>query len=71
MFDLFKEGIADALGFVVGCLLGYGLGRLIGWDIFAQGYGLSSMGAIALVGIGGGIGLQAAREILCKSDTKE
>jgi hypothetical protein len=29
------------------------------------------MGAIALVGIGGGVGLQAARKTLGKSDTKE
>ena len=55
------EGLTDAIGFVVGSLLGYGLGALLGLDLFAEGYGTGSIVAIALVGIGGGMGLQAAR----------
>ena len=55
------EGLTDAIGFVVGALLGYGLGVGLGLNIFAEGYGTSSIAAIVLVGIGGGIGLQAAR----------
>ena len=59
--DFFAVGLSDALGFLVGALSGYGLGRLLGLDTFAPGYGASSIGAILLVGWGGGLGLQLAR----------
>jgi len=55
------EGVSDAVGFVGGALLGFWAGRLIGWDIFAPGYGNASIGGIVLVGFGGGLGLQLAR----------
>ena len=55
------EGLTDAIGFVVGALLGYGVGAAFGLDLFAPGYGTGSIIAIMLVGIGGGMGLQAAR----------
>ena len=55
------EGLTDAIGFVVGALLGYGLGVGLGLNIFAEGYGTSSIAAIVLVGIGGDMDLQAAR----------
>jgi hypothetical protein len=58
---LLLEGISDAMGFVVGALLGFGLGQLLGLDIFAPGYGNSSLFGIVLVGLGGGTGLQVAR----------
>ena len=58
---LLIEGLTDAVGFVVGALLGWGLASLIGWNLFAEGYGSGSIGAIVLVGLGGGLGLQAAR----------
>ena len=58
---LWMEGVSDAVGFMAGALLGYGLGRLLGLDIFAEGYGNSAIGGILLVGIGGGLGLQLAR----------
>ncbi|MDB5885308.1 MAG: hypothetical protein JWR74_1479 [Polaromonas sp.] len=58
---LWVEGVADAVGFLGGALLGYWLGRLLGLDIFAEGYGNSAIGGILLVGIGGGLGLQLAR----------
>ncbi len=55
------EGLSDAAGFVVGGLLGYGLGRLLGLDLFASGYGPTTLAAIVLIGLFGGGGLQAAR----------
>ena len=58
---LWLEGLSDAVGFVGGALLGFWVGRLLGLDIFAQGYGNSTLGAIVLVGLGGGLGLQLAR----------
>jgi len=61
MWQQLAEGLGDAIGFVVGSLLGYGLGQLLGLQLFAEGYSSSSMLAIALVGLGGGLGLQAAR----------
>jgi hypothetical protein len=55
------EGISDAVGFVGGALLGFWAGRLLGLDIFAPGYGTGSIGGILLVGLGGGLGLHAAK----------
>jgi membrane protein YqaA with SNARE-associated domain len=64
-------GIFDAIGFVIGCLTGYGLGQLIGMDVFARGYDNSSMGGIVLVGLGGGLGLQMARRWQQGRDRKD
>ena len=61
MFASLIEGLTDAIGFMVGALLGYGIGAALGLDLFAPGYGTGSIIAILLVGIGGGMGLQAAR----------
>ena len=55
------EGVSDAIGFVSGALLGFWAGQLLGLDVFSPGYDASSLGGIALVGIGGGLGLQVAR----------
>ena len=59
--QLLLEGVSDAVGFVGGALAGYWLGQLLGWDIFSEGYSGTSIGAIVLVGLGGGGGLQLAR----------
>ena len=40
---------------------GFWATRLLGWDIFAEGYGTGSILGIALVGLGGGLGLHLAR----------
>ncbi len=58
---LWMEGVSDAVGFLAGALLGFWVGRLLGLNIFAEGYGNSALGGIVLVGLGGGLGLQAAR----------
>ena len=59
--NLFLDGLCDAAGFVAGALIGFGLGRLLGLDIFAPGYGNASLGGILLAGLGGGVGVQLAR----------
>lgn len=59
--SLLVEGLSDAIGFIGGALLGYWIGRLLGLNIFAEGYGNSTIGGIVLVGLGGGLGLQLAR----------
>jgi len=58
---LLIEGLSDAIGFVGGALVGFWLGTLLGWDLFAPGYGTTTVLAIALVGLSAGLGLQAAR----------
>ena len=58
---LLANGVADAVGFVGGALLGFWAGRWLGVDIFAPGYGTASLIGIALVGLGGGLGLHGAR----------
>ena len=68
--SLLIEGVSDAVGFIGGALLGFWIGRLIGLDIFAAGYGNASVGGIVLVGIGGGLGLQLARRWRKSSATK-
>ncbi|EJL90008.1 hypothetical protein PMI15_00403 [Polaromonas sp. CF318] len=59
--SMLLEGLSDAVGFVGGALLGFWAGRLLGLDIFADGYGNAAIGGIVLVGLGGGGGLQLAR----------
>ena len=59
--SLLMEGLSDAIGFVGGALLGFWVGRLFGLNIFDAGYSNSSIFGIVLVGLGGGLGLQAAR----------
>jgi uncharacterized membrane protein len=59
--SMLLEGLSDALGFVGGALLGFWTAQLLGWDIFDTGYSNSSIFGIVLVGLGGGLGLQAAR----------
>jgi predicted lipid-binding transport protein (Tim44 family) len=69
--NLLLEGVSDAVGFVGGALLGFWLGRLLGLDIFAAGYGIASMGGILLVGLGGGAGLKLARHWRAKQNAKD
>mgnify|MGYP003334893817 CR=1 FL=1 len=71
MWKYLAEGLTDAAGFVVGSLLGYGLGQLLGLQLFAEGYSAGSIVAIALVGLGGGLGLQAARFFRGKGEIGE
>jgi len=68
--SLLIEGLSDAIGFVGGALLGYWIGHLLGFDIFTAGYSNTSIVGIALVGLGGGLGLQVARRWRNRSGTK-
>ena len=61
MNPLLLEGLTDAIGFLAGVLLAWAVGRLLGFDPMAQGWGGSSVIGIALAGLGGGAGLQLAR----------
>jgi hypothetical protein len=61
MNSLLLEGLADAIGFIGGALLGYWLGLAFGLNIFDPGYSNASIAAILLCGLGGGVGLQLAR----------
>jgi hypothetical protein len=61
MHPLLLEGLTDAIGFVGGALAAYWLGKLLGFDPLAAGYGGNAIGGIVLAGVGGGLGLQLAR----------
>lgn len=61
MNPLLLEGLTDAAGFVGGALLGFWLGRLLGFDIFAPGYSNGTLVGIVMCGLGGGLGVQLAR----------
>ena len=68
--QLLIEGLSDAGGFIVGALVAYGLGHLLGLDVFAPGYSNSSIFGIVLLGVGGGLGLQAARRLRARQITR-
>lgn len=60
--QLMKLGIAQAVLFVAGALLGRGIGLLLDLDAFgAGGYGNKEIFGILLIGLGGGAGVQLAR----------
>ena len=61
MHPLLVEGLTDAIGFVGGALLAYWIGKMLGFDPLADGYGNAAIGGIVLAGVGGGVGLQLAR----------
>jgi hypothetical protein len=65
---LFAEGLTDALGFFVGALAAALLARVIGFDFLEPGYGTRVLIGLAMVGAGGGIGVQVARRLLGKRD---
>jgi len=65
---LLAEGFTDALGFFVGALAAALLARLIGFDFLEPGYGTRVLIGLAMIGAGGGIGVQVARRLLAKRD---
>ena len=69
--QLLKQGLCDAIGFLIGSALGYGVGQLLSIDLFEPGYSMMSLIGIALVGLGGGMGLQASRFLLQKENKSE
>jgi F0F1-type ATP synthase assembly protein I len=67
-----QEGLVDAVGFVAGALIGWGLGRWLGFDFLTQpGYGASVLIGIALVGLGGGLGVAAMRRLASGLQAKD
>lgn len=62
-----REGLADALGFVLGALAGWGLGRELGVDFIASPdwNGPQLIGLLLIVG-GCGVGRWVARRLLLK-----
>jgi hypothetical protein len=69
--QLLIEGLIDAMGFVSGALLAYGLCLLLGLNVFDAGYSNSSILGIGLLGLGGGLGLQAARRLRAAWQAKQ
>ena len=64
--QLLKLGVAQAVLFTAGALLGRGLGLLFGLDAFGTtasgtGYGDKEIFGILLIGLGGGAGAQLGR----------
>ncbi|WP_024537294.1 hypothetical protein [Comamonas badia] len=53
--------LARGVGFIAGALAGYWLARLLGIDVLRDLQGGKGVLAAGLIGLGGGIGLAAAR----------
>ncbi|MFE8645535.1 hypothetical protein ACFX58_10670 [Sphingomonas sp. NCPPB 2930] len=65
--QLLLLGLAQATGFLVGAVLARFAGLWLGLDAFGtEGYGTRAMLGIALVGIGGGGGVQLARRAFAR-----
>lgn len=64
------EGLADACGFVLGALAGWGLGRLLGFDfVNAPGYDARAMVGLIFIALGCGAGKWLARRWLAEHRT--
>ena len=62
-----NEGLVDAIGFVAGALVGWLLGRWLGFDFMNEpGYNTPAIIGIALVGLGGGLGVGASRRLAAR-----
>ena len=60
--QLLKLGVAQAVLFVVGALLGRWVGQALGFDAFGPGgYSNGAIAGILLIGLGGGAGVHLAR----------
>ncbi|HJS03739.1 MAG TPA: hypothetical protein VJ832_09690 [Variovorax sp.] len=59
--QLMLLGLAQAVLFIAGALLGRWLGLALGLDAFGSGYSNSAVFGILLIGLGGGAGAQLAR----------
>jgi len=61
------EGLADALGFVVGGIAGWQLGLLLGYDfVGTQEWNLTQMIGLVLIVLGCGVGRWVFRRLLLK-----
>jgi hypothetical protein len=62
-----REGFADAIGFVVGALAGWWLGRQFGIDFIAStDWNGQQMIGLVLIVVGCGVGRWAARRLIIK-----
>lgn len=59
--SLLIGGLTDATGFLAGAFLGWWLASLLGFEVTTEGYGISRVLGVALVILGGGLGLRLAR----------
>ena len=61
MHPLLAEGLTDAVGFVAGVLIAWGVSTLLGFDPLDPGFGNGAVAGIVMAGLGGGAGVQLAR----------
>lgn len=63
----FRQGIADALGFVFGALAGWQLGRLLGCDfIGSKDWQTPQLIGLLFILVGSGLGRWIARKLLLR-----
>jgi len=67
-----QEGLADALGFVLGALAGWHLGQAFGLDFIAsKAWGMPEMISLALILAGSGAGRWLCRQALAQWQAKQ
>ncbi|MDN3546272.1 MAG: hypothetical protein ACK4S6_08020 [Roseateles asaccharophilus] len=63
----FRQGLADALGFVLGALGGWQLGKLLGYDFIASTeWQLPQLIGLVFILLGCGLGRWLARKLLLR-----
>ncbi|MDC6166458.1 hypothetical protein [Paucibacter sp. XJ19-41] len=63
----FRQGLADAIGFVLGALAGWQLGRWLGYDFIAStAWGVPELIGLALILVGCGLGRWLARKLMLR-----
>jgi hypothetical protein len=66
-----REGLADAVGFVVGALAGWGLGRELGIDFIASPeWNATQIAGLALIVAGCGTGRWLARRLMLNDSSR-
>ncbi len=66
-----REGVADALGFVLGALAGWGLGLQFGIDFIGNtSWGLTQLLGLALILAGSGLGRWLMRRLILKGEPR-
>jgi hypothetical protein len=58
---LLAEGLVDAVGFIAGVMVAWGIATLVGFDPLSPDWSDKAMAGVLMCGLGGGAGVHLAR----------